>query len=122
MAVRGPTGRRVTVTVNKNLASELAHSAIMRGKLEEIIAAIAERADATCPVGSEDEHLPPGHEPEALKKSEQHGVIDTPTGLLGVVGYAAWWAHMVHNGTVHSHPNPWLLNAALSVLVKGSAP
>lgn len=112
-------GRRTSLTITPNLASEVARSAFMRGRVNEIVDAIAHLATDTCPVGTEDEHLPPGHDPGSLRDSQAHDVITTPTGVVGVVAYFAWWAHMVHNGTVHSHPNPWLLNAALSVLTHG---
>lgn len=114
---RPPTGRRVSVHINPELAAAALRSPGVKAALERMTARIADDADTTCPVGTEDEHLPPGHEPEALKHSQRHGVVDTARGPVGVVAYMAWWAHMVHNGTVHSHPNPWLLNAALKNLV-----
>lgn len=115
--IRPIEGTRVSLTLNSALGAEILHSAQVKVALDAVVAHIAGIANQTCPVGSEDEHLPPGHEPEALKKSQEHGSFDSPRGLIGVITYHAWWAHMVHNGTVHSHPNPWLLNAALQVLV-----
>jgi hypothetical protein len=60
----------------------------------------------------------PGHEPGHLKGSQVTDVLITPKGPVGIVGYTAFYAHMVHNGTVKLTANPWLLNAALNVLVK----
>lgn len=118
---RYPTGRRVSLQINPELATVAVHSLGVRARFEAMVDEIASLADATCPVGTEDEHLPPGHDPGALKGSQRHAVLDTPAGLLGVVAYMAWWAHFVHNGTVHSTANPWLMNAALHVLVRSRA-
>jgi hypothetical protein len=117
MSARPPTGRRVSLHIEPGLASKIARSAIVVGEMEKLVHEIAAVAQATCPVAGPDEHLPKGHRPGELKASEEHGVILTPAGAVGVIAYAAFWSHMVHFGTRHAPPNPWLQNAALQVLV-----
>lgn len=111
-AVRAPTGSRVKMTITPQLASTVARSAFVVGNLARLVDRIADEAQANVPVG----------ESGNLKDSEEHGVLITPSGAVGVIAYQAFYAHMVHNGTSHSPPNTWLLNAALSVMVGQSAP
>lgn len=107
---RAPTGTRVHITIPPNLASTVARSAIIVANLERMVDQIAERAQEDVPVGS-----------GTLRDSEEHGVTITASGAVGVIAYHAFYASMVHNGTSHSPPNPWLLNAALSVMVGRSS-
>lgn len=117
MRVRPPTGQRVKLTIEPGLASKVARSAIVGAGLERLVNEIAASAQEAVPVASSDEHLPPGRHPGDLKASEEHGVILTPAGFVGIVAYHAYWSHMVHFGTRHSAPNPWLQNAALNVIL-----
>lgn len=104
---RPATGERVRLTIPPQLASTVARSALVVGHLERLVEQIAEKAQEAVPVGSSGN----------LRDSEEHGVLLTPSGAVGVIAYQAYYAHMVHNGTSHSPPNPWLLNAALGVMV-----
>src|SRR4051794_39855674 len=113
MRVRPPTGSRVKLTIEPSLASKVARSAIVATGMERLVNEIAEAAQAEVPVASSDTHLPKDRHPGDLKDSEEHGVILTPAGYVGVIAYHAYWAHMVHFGTRYAHPNPWLQNAAL---------
>lgn len=107
--VRPPTGARVSLSVPKSVADQVLLSAALRGKVAKIADDIADAAQRTVPQRT-------GH----LKDSERHGVIQTTKGPAAVIGYLAFYAHMVHNGTVHNPPNPWLLNAALGYLQHAS--
>lgn len=109
MATRAPTGQRVHITIPPNLASTVAQSAIVVANLQRLVDRIAERAQEDVPVGS-----------GTLHDSEEHGITITASGAVGVIAYHAFYAHMVHNGTSRIPPNPWLLNAALSVMVGSS--
>lgn len=117
MRVRPPTGSRVKLTIEPGLASKVARSAIVATGMERLVNEIAAAAQEAVPVAGADEHLPAGRQPGDLKASEQHDVILTPSGYVGVVAYTAYWAHMVHFGTRYAHPNPWLQNAALNVIL-----
>lgn len=117
MRDRAPTGARVKLTIEPGLASKVARSAIVAAGIEALVNEIAAAAQETVPVASADEHLPKGRQPGDLKASEQHGVILTPAGYVGVVGYTAYYAHIVHFGSRYAHPNPWLQNAALNVIL-----
>lgn len=112
---RPPTGRRVSLTINPNLETDIARAAVTQAALGQVIDRIGAAAQEHVPVGDPAE---PDDHPGQLRDSEDHGVIATPKGFVGVVAYHAFYAHMVHNGTAHNPPNPWLLNAALSVLVR----
>lgn len=114
---RPPTGRRVSLHIEPGLASRIARSAVVVGHMERLVGQIAAAAQAQVPVATPDEHLPRGREPGELRDSEEHGVLITPRGAVGVIAYTAFYAHMVHFGTRHAPPNPWLQNAALQVLV-----
>lgn len=115
--MRPPTGSRVKLTIEPGLASKVARSAIVAGAMHQLVEEIAAAAQETVPVAAADEHLPAGRKPGELKNSEEHGVILTAHGYVGVVAYTAFYAHMVHFGTRHAAPNPWLQNAALNVIL-----
>lgn len=117
MPSRSPRGQRVRLTINPNLESEIARAAVTRDALGQAVERIAAAAQQHVPVGTADE---PDDHPGELRDSEAHGVISTPQGFVGVVAYTAYYAHMVHNGTRFAPANPWLLNAALSVLVRSN--
>lgn len=102
-----PTGTRVSLTIPPNLAQRLVNSPQVARAMTGTLAEIATLADHTCPVG----------ETGTLKASQVTEVRITPNGVVGIIAYLAWYAHFPHNGTAHSAPDPWLLNAALSVLV-----
>jgi hypothetical protein len=103
---RGPTGARVTLTFEPGLESKVARSAAVAAGLDRLIDEIAAAAQDAVPDES-------GH----LKDSEEHGIFLTPAGWVGMVAYAAFYAHMVHFGTKEQPPNPWLQNAALNVIL-----
>lgn len=100
-------GTRVALTIPPGLAQRAAQSPKVGAEMQRRVDAIAALADATCPVGATGN----------LRASQLSEVRITPQGLVGIVAYTEFYAHMVHNGTSHSTPNPWLLNAALSVMV-----
>lgn len=104
--MRAPTGSRVKLTVEPGLASKVARSAIVAAGLERLVSQIADAAQRDVPVAT-----------GTLRDSEEHGVILTAGGFVGVVAYHAFYAHMVHFGTRYAHPNPWLQNAALNVIL-----
>lgn len=99
-------GSRVSLTIPPGLEQRLASAPKVTRELARVVDEIASLADATVPVRS-----------GALKESQRVEVILTPKGAVGVIAYTAFYAHMVHNGTVHATANPWLLNAALAVMV-----
>lgn len=105
---RPATGTRVTLTIPPGLAQRLERSPKVARDMARVVAEIAGVADSSCPVGATGK----------LKASQETDVRITPAGVLGLIAYMEFYAHMVHNGTAHSVPNPWLLNAALSVLVR----
>jgi hypothetical protein len=37
-------------------------------------------------------------------------------GVAAFAGYSVFWAHFVHNGTIHMAPNPWFLRATNRVI------
>jgi hypothetical protein len=111
-------GTRVTITIPPNIEQLIVRGPGIERRMALIVEEIASRAQQTVPTGTEPRDA--RHE-KHLKDTEAHAVVLTPTGLVGVVAYFAYWAHMVHDGTSHSTPNPWLLNAALSVLVRNKA-
>lgn len=102
-----PTGTRISTTIPPGMAQRLVNHPKVAREMARVVREIADMADTTVPVGDSGN----------LKTSQQAEVLITPEGVVGVVAYTAFYAHMVHNGTRHSTPNPWLLNAALSVLV-----
>jgi hypothetical protein len=108
-----PRGTRVSVTIPTDLAERLANHPKVAAELVRVGREIGARADATVPVGGGT------HDGVHLRETRQTEVIMTPKGPVLLIGYTAWWAHFVHNGTVHQPAQPWLLNAALSVLVTG---
>lgn len=101
-----PTGTRVSLTIPPGLAQRLVNSPQVARAMTGTVNEIATLADQTCPVG----------ETGTLKASQVTEVRITPNGVVGVIAYLAFYAHMVHNGTVKQAPDPWLLNAALSVI------
>lgn len=113
-----PSGVRVTLSIPSDLARQVARSPAVAAHLKQLTAEIAAEATRRCPVGDEAD-LPAGRRAGELRDSQEHGVIDTPRGVVGVIAYQAFYAHMVHNGTRSAHPNPWLLNAALAVMTGG---
>lgn len=102
-----PTGTRVSLSIPPGLEQRLTRSPKVGRELARVVSEIARLADATCPVGQSG----------VLKASQVSDVIITPKGPVGLVAYLAFYAHFVHNGTVKQAPDPWLLNAALSVMV-----
>lgn len=112
-----PRGQRVRLTIQPGLAAAVVRSPAIAAELEAIVARVAAAAQQDVPVADAGDDLPEGRVPGELRDSEEHGVILTVRGFVGVVAYHAYYAAMVHNGTKHSPPNPWLLNAALAVLV-----
>jgi hypothetical protein len=108
-----PTGVSVQITVPENLEQLVANSQAVKAHITDLTDRVAALADAQCPIDHDPTHgKPPGY----LRRSQAHDVVDTPNGPVGVVGYFAFYAHMVHNGTSHSPPDPWLLNAAITVM------
>lgn len=103
-----PTGTRISTTIPPGLAQRLVGHPKVAAEMARVVRDIANLADQTVPVGKTGE----------LKASQESDVLITPEGVVGVVAYTAFYAHMVHNGTRHATANPWLLNAALSVLVR----
>lgn len=108
-----PKGTRVSVTIPSDLAERLANHPKVAAELLRVGREIGARADATVPVGEG------SHGGVHLRDTRESEVIVTPRGPVLLIGYTAWWAHYVHNGTVRQPAQPWLLNAALSVLVTG---
>lgn len=106
-----PTGTRLSTTIPPGMAQRLVNHPKVAREMARVVKEIADLADQTCPVGTTGE----------LKASQESGVLITPEGVVGVVAYTAFYAHMVHNGTRTATPNPWLLNAAMSVLVRSGA-
>lgn len=102
-----PKGTRVSLTIPPDLESRLTKSPKVAAEMARVVRDINTRAQATVPVG----------ETGNLRDSFVSDVVITPDGVLGLLGYTAFYAHIVHNGSVHITANPWLLNAALSVLV-----
>lgn len=102
-----PTGTRLALSIPPGLAQRLERSPAVGREMVRTVAEIAALADTTCPVG----------QTGALKASQVTDVRIAPLGVVGVVAYTQFYAHMVHNGTAHHSPNPWLLNAALSVML-----
>lgn len=108
-----PKGTRVSMTIPPGLEQRVERSPGVAAAMTQRVAAIAKLADQTCPVGDSGD----------LKASQVSEVRLGPNGPVGLIAYQMFYAHMVHNGTSHSTANPWLLNAALAVLVRrqGSA-
>lgn len=102
-----PKGTRVSLTIPVGLADRAAQSPRVAAAMAARVRQIAALADATCPVGATGN----------LQRSQESEVRITPRGVVGIIAYGEFYAHMVHNGTSHSTANPWLLNAALAVLV-----
>lgn len=100
-----PTGTRVSLTIPPGLEQRLTRSPRVGRELARVVSEIARMADSTVPVDT-----------GALKASQVSEVIITPKGPVGLVAYLAFYAHIVHNGSVKQAPDPWLLNAALSVM------
>ena len=101
-----PTGTRVSLTLPPGFAAALERSPQVARVMQAQVTAIATLADQTCPVG----------DTGTLKASQVSEVRITPAGVVGIIAYMAFYAHMVHNGTVKRAADPWLLNAALSVM------
>lgn len=109
-------GTRVSVQIPSDLSSRLANHPKVGAELVRLGREIGARADATVPVSAGE----PRHGLH-LRDTRETEIIVTPKGPALLIGYTAWWAHFVHNGTVKVPADPWLLNAALSVLVTGRA-
>jgi len=105
-----PTGTRISTTIPPGIAQRLVNHPKVAAEMARVVRDIADLADSTVPVG----------DTGRLKASQEHDVLITPEGVVGVVAYTAFYAHMVHNGTRRQAPNPWLLNAAMTVLVGAS--
>lgn len=110
-------GQRVRLTIQPGLAALVCRSPAVAAELEVIVDTIAAAAQQDVPIADAGDDLPAGRAPGDLRDSEEHGVILTARGFVGVIAYHEFYAAMVHNGTKHSPPNPWLLNATLAVLV-----
>lgn len=106
-----PTGTRLSTTIPPGLAQRLVNHPKVAREMARVVREIADLADTTVPVG----------DTGRLKASQETAVLITPEGVVGVVAYTAFYAHMVHNGTRTITANPWLLNAAMSVLVGSSS-
>lgn len=100
-----PTGTRVSLTLPPGFAPALERSPQVAGAMQAQVTAIANLADQTCPVDT-----------GTLKASQVSEVRITPQGAVGIIAYMAFYAHIVHNGSVKQTADPWLLNAALSVM------
>lgn len=109
-----PKGTRVSVSIPADIEARLTKAPRVAAEMTRVLADIGARADATVPRGE-------GRHGVHLADTRESEVMITPAGVAGLIGYTAWWAHFVHNGTAHHAANPWLLNAALSVLVTNRA-
>jgi hypothetical protein len=107
-----PKGTRVSLRIDTGLGAQLARSPRAAAGMSSTLAKIGALADSTVPRGETGE----------LAASREAEVMITPAGVAGLIGYLAFYAHMVHNGTAHSPANPWLLNAARAVLVGAQVP
>ena len=107
-----PKGTRVSTHVDAAKLTEAVRGPRVAAQMGAVLLEIGARADETVPVGNDRHGV-------HLRDTQVREVQITPAGVVGLIGYTAWWAHFVHNGTVHVPANPWLLNAALSVLVTG---
>lgn len=105
-----PKGTRVSLRIAPDLEARLTRSPRVAAEMTKVVREIATRADAAVPVRT-----------GTLRDSQLTEVRITPEGVVGLIAYTAYWAHFVHNGTVNQPANPWLLNSALSVLVKQRA-
>lgn len=101
-----PKGTRVALTIPADVGVRLSKSPRVATEMSRLVREVGARAQEAVPVAS-------GH----LRDSYVADVLITPRGVVGVLGYTAFYAHIVHNGSVKLAANPWLLNAALSVLV-----
>lgn len=102
-----PAGTRVSLEIPAGIGAQIAHSPRVAAELVRISREIEAIAQATVPVG----------ETGNLRESFRSEVSISPTGAALLIGYLAFYAHMVHNGTVRQAADPWLLNAALAVMV-----
>jgi hypothetical protein len=96
----------VSLEIPTGIGAQIVNSPRVYTELVKVGRQIEALAQATVPVG----------ETGDLKESFRSEVHITPGGAALLVGYLAFYAHMVHNGTVRQAADPWLLNAALAVM------
>lgn len=106
-------GTRISTRIAPDIQTRVARSAGVARGMVRLVDEMGQRANATAPVGEGT------HGGVHLRDTFVSEVQITPEGVVGLLGYMAWWAHFPHNGTVRQPANPWLLNAVLSVLVTG---